>query len=54
MRLDANWREVFKFIRHYITNTVNEGLHSRIEPIKSTARGFPLIRQLPHPNLLPF
>ena len=38
--IDAHWREVFNYIRHRITNAVSEGLNSRIQAIKSAARGF--------------
>lgn len=38
--IDAHWREIFNYIRHRITNAVSEGLNSRIQAIKSAARGF--------------
>ena len=38
--IDGHWREVFNYIRHRITNAVSEGLNSRIQSIKSAARGF--------------
>jgi transposase len=38
--IDAHWREVFNYIEHRITNAVSEGLNSRIQTIKSAARGF--------------
>ena len=33
-------REVFNYIKHRITNAASEGLNSRIQSIKSAARGF--------------
>ena len=38
--IDAHWREVFNYIKHRITNAASEGLNSRIQSIKSAARGF--------------
>lgn len=38
--IDAHWREIFNYIRHRITNAASEGLNSRIQSIKSAARGF--------------
>ena len=38
--IDAHWREIFNYITHRITNAVSEGLNSRIQAIKSAARGF--------------
>lgn len=38
--LDAHWREILNYIKHRITNAVSEGLNSRIQAIKSAARGF--------------
>lgn len=38
--IDGHWREIFNFIHHRITNAVSEGLNSRIQAIKSAARGF--------------
>lgn len=38
--LDGHWREILNYIRHRITNAVSEGLNSRIQTIKSAARGF--------------
>ncbi|HCN79126.1 MAG TPA: ISL3 family transposase [Verrucomicrobiales bacterium] len=38
--IDEHWREIFNYIRHRITNAVSEGLNSRIQAIKSAARGF--------------
>lgn len=38
--IDAHWPEVLNYIKHRITNAVSEGLNSRIQAIKSAARGF--------------
>jgi len=38
--IDAHWKEVFNYIKHRITNAASEGLNSRIQSIKSAARGF--------------
>ena len=38
--IDEHWREIFNYIHHRITNAVSEGLNSRIQAIKSAARGF--------------
>ena len=38
--IEAHWREVFNYIGHRITNAVSEGLNSRIQSIKSAAKGF--------------
>lgn len=38
--IDEHWCEIFNYIRHRITNAVSEGLNSRIQAIKSAARGF--------------
>ena len=38
--IDSHWREIFNYIHHRITNAVSEGLNSRIQAIKSAARGF--------------
>lgn len=37
---DAHWREIINYIKHHITNATIEGLNSRIQSIKSAARGF--------------
>ena len=38
--IDEHWREVFNYIGYRISNAVSEGLNSRIQSIKSAARGF--------------
>lgn len=38
--IDAHWQEILNYIRHRITNAVSEGINSRIQAIKSAARGF--------------
>lgn len=38
--IDEHWPEILNYIRHRITNAVSEGLNSRIQAIKSAARGF--------------
>jgi transposase len=38
--IDAHWKEILNYITHRITNAVSEGLNSRIQAIKSAARGF--------------
>lgn len=40
LMIDEHWCEIFNYIRHRITNAVSEGLNSRIQAIKSAARGF--------------
>lgn len=38
--IDGHWQEILNYIKHRITNAVSEGLNSRIQSIKSAARGF--------------
>lgn len=38
--IDAHWQEILNYIKHRITNAASEGLNSRIQAIKSAARGF--------------
>jgi transposase len=38
--MDGHWQEILNYIKHRITNAVSEGLNSRIQSIKSVARGF--------------
>ena len=38
--IDARWKEILNYIKHRITNAASEGLNSRIQAIKSAARGF--------------
>jgi transposase len=38
--IDAHWPEILNYITHRITNAASEGLNSRIQAIKSAARGF--------------
>ena len=38
--IDGHWQEILNYITHRITNAVSEGLNSRIQAIKSAARGF--------------
>lgn len=38
--IDAHWQEILHYIKHRITNAASEGLNSRIQAIKSAARGF--------------
>jgi transposase len=38
--IDGHWQEILNYITHRITNAVSEGLNSRIQTIKSAARGF--------------
>ena len=38
--IDGHWKEILNYITHRITNAVSEGLNSRIQSIKSAARGF--------------
>lgn len=38
--IDAHWPEILNYIKHRITNAASEGLNSRIQAIKSAARGF--------------
>lgn len=38
--IDEHWQEILNYIKHRITNAVSEGLNSRIQAIKSAARGF--------------
>lgn len=38
--IDDHWPEILNYIKHHITNAVSEGLNSRIQAIKSAARGF--------------
>ncbi|MBL9178894.1 MAG: transposase, partial [Verrucomicrobiaceae bacterium] len=35
-----HWQEILNYIKHRITNAASEGLNSRIQAIKSAARGF--------------
>jgi transposase len=36
----AHWQEMLNHIQHRITNAASEGFNSRIQAIKSAARGF--------------
>lgn len=38
--MDRHLPEIFNYIKHKITNAISEGLNSRIQTIKSAARGF--------------
>ena len=38
--IDTHWQEILNYIKHRITNAASEGLNSRIQAIKSAARGF--------------
>jgi transposase len=38
--IDAHRQEILNYIKHRITNAASEGLNSRIQAIKSAARGF--------------
>ena len=38
--IDEHWQEILNYIKHRITNAASEGLNSRIQAIKSAARGF--------------
>jgi transposase len=38
--IGAHWQEILNYIKHRITNAASEGLNSRIQAIKSAARGF--------------
>ena len=38
--IDGHWPEILNYITHRITNAASEGLNSRIQAIKSAARGF--------------
>ena len=38
--LKRHWDNLLTYLRHHITNAVTEGLNSKIQSIKSAARGF--------------
>jgi len=38
--LKRHWDHLLTYLKHHITNAVTEGLNSKIQNIKSAARGF--------------
>ena len=51
--LAARLDNILTYLKHRITNAVSEGLNSRIQWVKATARGFPQSTELHQRHLLP-